>query len=98
MQKIIPALIKAKKNFKKISKDAVNPYFKSKYATLDAVLDATESALAEQGLTIVQVVEGFTISIRVIEHLSNYGEVLKLIDNDNHSYGEERQAILASPP
>ena len=49
MQQIIPALIKAKKNFKKISKDAINPYFKSKYATLDSVLDATESALAEQG-------------------------------------------------
>ena len=57
MQQIIPALIKAKKNFNKISKDAVNPYFKSKYATLDAVLDATESALAEQGLTIVQLVD-----------------------------------------
>ena len=61
MQQIIPALIKAKKNFKKISKDAVNPYFKSKYATLDAVLDATESALAEEGLTIVQIVEGYTL-------------------------------------
>ena len=60
MQQIIPALIKAKKNFKKISKDAINPYFKSRYATLDAVLDATENALAEQGLTIVQVVEGYT--------------------------------------
>ena len=57
MQQIIPALIKAKKSFKKISKDAVNPYFKSKYATLDCVLEATESALAEQGLTIVQLVE-----------------------------------------
>ncbi|WP_058183578.1 ERF family protein [Mastigocoleus testarum] len=61
MQQIIPALIKAKKNFKKISKDAVNPYFKSRYATLDAVLDATENALAEKGLTIVQVVEGYTL-------------------------------------
>ena len=61
MQQIIPALIKAKKSFKKISKDAVNPYFKSKYATLDAVLEATESALAEQGLTIVQVVEGYIL-------------------------------------
>ena len=58
MQQIILALIKAKKNFKKISKDAVNPYFKSKYATLDAVLEATESALAEQGLTIVQIDSG----------------------------------------
>ncbi len=61
MQQIIPALIKAKKSFKKISKDAVNPYFKSKYATLDAVLEATENALAEQGLTIVQVVEGYIL-------------------------------------
>ena len=61
MQQIIPALIKAKNNFKKISKDAINPYFKSRYATLDAVLDATESALAEQGLTIVQIVEGYIL-------------------------------------
>lgn len=52
MGDIIEQLAKAKLNFKPILKDASNPHFKSKYVTLDALIGATEVALAEQGLIV----------------------------------------------
>lgn len=48
------ALAAARKEFKAVKKDTVNPFFKSKYADLSAVISATEEALARQGLVIVQ--------------------------------------------
>jgi hypothetical protein len=54
MKSIISALIKAQKSFLPLVKSASNPFFKSKYATLDACIDATRSALAENGLCVVQ--------------------------------------------
>ncbi|MBW4617519.1 MAG: ERF family protein [Desmonostoc vinosum HA7617-LM4] len=54
MQKLIPALIKAKAEFQPIHKDRINPHFKHKYATLDAVLDAVTPALGKYGLAVIQ--------------------------------------------
>jgi hypothetical protein len=48
------ALATARKKFKAVKKEQTNPFFKSKYADLSAVIEATESALAECGLSIVQ--------------------------------------------
>ena len=51
---VIKALIEAKKNFGAVAKDAVNPFHKNRYATLDSINSAVDSSLLEQGLTIVQ--------------------------------------------
>ena len=56
MQKLIPALVKARLAFKPIAKDRINPHYKTKYATLDSVLDAVTEPLAANGLAIVQTV------------------------------------------
>lgn len=48
------ALIKAKSEFNKVVRDSDNPFFKSKYADLSTVIEATEAALRENGLTISQ--------------------------------------------
>lgn len=52
MQELIKSLIKAKKNFRPIVKDT--KAFNYKYATLDQIIDATSSHLAEQGLVVIQ--------------------------------------------
>lgn len=57
MNELISALIKARSEFAPIRKDKVNPFLKNKYATLDAVLEAVEPALRQNGLTIVQTTE-----------------------------------------
>jgi len=52
--KIMPALIKAKRAFKPALKDATNPAFRSKYSTLDSVIDAVDGALLSNGIANVQ--------------------------------------------
>ena len=54
MIELIKALIKAKAEFQPIEKDKLNPHFKTKYASLDSVLDAVTPALCRHGLVIVQ--------------------------------------------
>lgn len=51
---LVKALVAASKNFKPVIKDKINPYFKSRYADLSSVLDATTDALLAEGLVIVQ--------------------------------------------
>jgi hypothetical protein len=46
------ALIAAQVNFGPLEKDADNPYFKSKYLSLGALLNAVRPALSDQGILI----------------------------------------------
>ena len=52
--KIIPAYIKAEHTVGSVKKTASNPHFKSKYANLEAVMDACSDALDKNGLAIWQ--------------------------------------------
>jgi hypothetical protein len=47
---IYEALVKARKGFKTVKKDAINPFFKKKYASLGAIIEAVEESLLENGL------------------------------------------------
>ena len=51
---LVKALIAAKKEFKPLVKNKVNPHFRSKYADLAAVHEAVDEALSANGLTIMQ--------------------------------------------
>src|ERR1700733_9217391 len=48
------ALAKARKDFRPVLKKSKNPFFKSNYADLSEVIDATSTALADNGLSVVQ--------------------------------------------
>lgn len=52
--KIFGAILAAKKNFDPVIKDATNPFFKSKYETLNGILDAVETALNNEGVILLQ--------------------------------------------
>lgn len=54
MQKIAPALVKARRAFGKVLKDKNNPHFKSKYADLSACIDAVDDACLDAGLVVYQ--------------------------------------------
>ncbi len=54
IKNIALALIKFNGEVSRIAKDAENPYFKSHYATLDALIDATRNILQSHGLSIMQ--------------------------------------------
>lgn len=51
---IAPALLSAQKEIGSASKDAVNPFFKSKYADLGAVMEACKEALNKNGISVLQ--------------------------------------------
>lgn len=70
---MIAALIKAQGAFKPAVKDAVNPHFKSRYVTLQAVIDAVLPALHANGFALVQatsVEDGKTILRTTLAHVS----------------------------
>lgn len=54
IKNIAKALITFRLKVEKIKKDAKNPFFKSKYATLSNILDSIDTPLAESGLSFAQ--------------------------------------------
>lgn len=52
------ALCNFNKNVQRIEKDATNPHFRNKYASLDTIMDEVRPMLAEQGLSILQMPSG----------------------------------------
>jgi hypothetical protein len=54
IKEIATALCKAQSEFKAVTKDANNPFYKSKYATLDNVIATVKPILAKNGLSITQ--------------------------------------------
>lgn len=57
MKEIFTALAKAQKHFEAARKTANNPHFKSKYAGLDACMDAVRDACNDQGIFVTQTIE-----------------------------------------
>lgn len=54
ISKLAVALHKAHGSIKAVKKEASNPFFKSKYATLDAVVEAVKAPLLEQDIVVIQ--------------------------------------------
>ena len=74
MIELIKALIRAKAEFQPIEKDKINPHFRTKYASLDSVLDAVTPALCKHGLVIVQPLQSGRVLNTHLYHES--GEVM----------------------
>lgn len=53
--KLFEALSKAQAEFPKIQKTAVNPFFNSKYAPLENIIEAVTPALSKHGLSVIQI-------------------------------------------
>ena len=68
---IAPALIKAQSQMQGITKEGKNPAFKSKYVTLDSILDTLRPILTSNGLMLTQGstppwgVESITVESRI---------------------------------
>lgn len=54
MKNLASALLRAQKNIKNVVKEANNPFFKSKYASLENVMDACKDELNNQGIVVLQ--------------------------------------------
>ncbi len=67
MKNIYSRLFDLKQLIGKVVKDANNPFFKTKYADLNSIIDATDPALAEAGLLYVDRIEGNTLVSELID-------------------------------
>ena len=65
MKEIYGALAKAQKNFEAARKTANNPHFKSKYAGLDACMDAVRDACNDQGIFVTQTIESVEAGVLI---------------------------------
>lgn len=74
MKELLTSLVAAKAAFKPIPKDKVNPFHKSKYASLDAVLGAVEPGLLANGLTLCHFVEDGKLITRLYHTSGDYLE------------------------
>lgn len=66
--KLVEALAKASATFKAAKKDTDNPYYSSKYAPLENLVEATRESLAANGLAVIQMpsLNGQTVTVNTI--------------------------------
>lgn len=69
VKEIIPALVRLQKSGIKAEKDSVNPIFRSKYTSLDAVLEAIKGPLADEGLVLMQEASGTEKEVHILTKL-----------------------------
>jgi hypothetical protein len=81
-QEYSSALVAAIGELSNVAKTAANPYFKSKYAPLEAIVDATRPVLLKHGLAITQAplfTEGTAGVDTTILHVSGYWTTTRLL-------------------
>ena len=76
MKELYKALAKFQSEIKPVKKDGNNPHFKSKYATLDSILESIREPLANSGLVVCQYVEGHSELITKVIHAES-GECIE---------------------
>lgn len=63
------SLVAAQADLRAVGKDSVNPHFKNRYASLDAIVETTRPVLAKHGLAVVQgaspIVDEHTLALSV---------------------------------
>ena len=64
--KLLPALFKAKQEFTAVSKSADNPFFKSKYASLNEHLEVVDPVLYKYGLMLLQPATGSSVESIIV--------------------------------
>ena len=59
-------LHKAKQSIGKVAKNATNPHFKKSYSDINAIIEAVEPILLENGLLLLQPIQGNSVCTQII--------------------------------
>jgi hypothetical protein len=91
IKNISTALLAAQKAMGNAVKGVANPFFKRKYADLNAIREATIPALNENGITVLQVPNGTTVNTTLLhesgEYITSEIDIVCAKPNDPQSYG-----------
>ena len=78
INELAKAMAEAQKNMKPASKDAVNPFFKSKYSNISSVWESIRGPLTENGLTVWQDVitceKSVSVTTRIVHQSGQWVE------------------------
>jgi hypothetical protein len=87
--KLTTALVKFQGQMLKVGKDAINPHFKNRYASLSTIIEATQKPLADCGLAIIQLPEGENCLRTMLIHESGeyISETYKMTPSKNDPQG-----------
>ena len=87
--KLTTALVKFQGQMLKVGKDAINPHFKNRYASLSTIIEATQKPLADCGLAIIQLPEGENCLRTMLVHESGeyLSESYKMTPSKNDPQG-----------
>ena len=69
ISEIAPAFLKAQAEMESAEKNQVNPFFKSRYADLSSIIEACKSALNNNGISVLQPIDGMTVET-ILVHTS----------------------------
>lgn len=86
VKQITVAFLNAQKKIESVIKDSSNPFFKSKYADLTAVIDACKDKLNAEGIAILQPINGMTVETILI-HTSGewFSSQTPIVSKDDHN-------------
>lgn len=87
------AFLEFQRGLKAVTKDSVNPFFNSLYASLDAIMQAVLPKLTEHGLIITQAI-GANSVVTTITHAASgqfYGSVTPILIDQNNKKNTESQ-------
>jgi len=91
LTKIIPDLLKAQKEIEKVSKNADNPFFHSKYTDLSVIIDGVKSPLNNNNITVLQPIMKDVVETILIhtsgEFISSETNVICKKEADPQAYG-----------
>ena len=95
IDKLLPAFVAFQSDMPSVPKDAVNPHFRSKYASLGAITEATRPHLAKHGLAVTQSLvwrDGVQLLVTRVIHVSGQwmqdgGYALNPTKNDPQGMG-----------
>lgn len=65
-KEIYKAILAAKKDIGKVAKNAKNPHFKNTYADINALIEAVEPILLDNGLILLQPVNDLAVTTQII--------------------------------
>lgn len=80
LEKIAPALVAIHSELRAIIKDSKNPHFKSKYASLDVILDTVRPILVKHGCFITQTLTDGSSHNVTMRRKSNNEETEKVVE------------------
>jgi hypothetical protein len=74
VRELVKSLALARQDFDDITKDKVNPHFRSAYASLDSIIPAVDLDLAKHGLIVVQLLKPFNNELQFFTTKLIHGE------------------------